>query len=118
MSDKVIQAFPSKDLPECPVDVDRGPMRHCNHQRIRLVEHDRALLCQDCGATLDPFRYLLDGAHAMRHGWQEYRYVQQLLKEKREQLAALEKERKRLAGQVRRLKGKVEGDVLDMRKPL
>lgn len=116
--DKVIQAFPAKELPECPVDEAQRPWRHCDHGRITLVEHDRAVICQDCGATLDAFRYLLDGARAIRRGWQDYRHVASLVKEKRTQIEALEKERRRLASQVRRLKEKSSPNVLDVRKPL
>lgn len=116
--EKIIQAFPPKELPECPVDEARPKWGYCDHGRITLVEHDRAVLCQDCGRSLDPFQYLLDGARAIRRGWADHRHAVQLIKEKREQLETLEKERKRLAAQVKRMKDKTVGYVLDVRKPL
>lgn len=114
--DKVIRPFPSRELPECAVDIERR-MGHCNHQQITLVEHDRVVLCAVCGATLDPFKYLLDGAYAIRRAWQDHRYVEQEVARKRQQIADLDKERKRLAAKVRTLKAK-EVDTLDLRKPL
>ncbi|WP_313036604.1 FtsB family cell division protein [Stenotrophomonas acidaminiphila] len=113
--EKIIQAFPARDLPECPVDVERR-VGFCQHRKITLVEHDREVVCTECGAKLDPFNYLLAGALAMRHGWSDHRYVVEELKRKRQQLEDLEKARKRLQAQVRRLK---QGhDALDLRKPL
>ena len=113
--DKVIQAFPARELPECPVDVERR-VGFCLHGQITLVEHDRQVVCAQCGATLDAFNYLVAGALAIRRGWQDHRYVQEELKRKRQQLEDLEKARKRLQAAVRRLK---QGhDALDLRKPL
>jgi len=103
MSDeKVIHAFPSKELPECPVTIERR-VGYCQHQSINLIEHDRQVVCTKCGATLDPFDYLLHEARAISYGWEKYREVIRLIEERRKQLADLDKEKKRLQGQVRRL---------------
>lgn len=114
--DKVIHAFPSRELPECPVSIERRA-GYCQHARITLVEHDRNIVCAECGRTLDPFDYLLKEAFAIRRGWDEARHLAHLLVEKRQQVADLDKERKRLQAQVRRLKEK-PGTTLDVRKPL
>jgi hypothetical protein len=117
--DKVIQAFPKRgEVPECPVEVERR-LGFCRHERVRLVEQDRTVVCVDCGATLDPFAYLVEGAYAMRNGWGHYREVCRRIEERREQLAKLDKEKSRLQAAVRRLKEKAgNADTLDLRKPL
>lgn len=71
MTDEKVLAFPAKgDIPVCPVEIVRGrEYGWCNHDKIRLNEHDRCVLCANCGATLDPFEYLKGGAVAIRRGW-------------------------------------------------
>lgn len=117
--DKVIQAFPKRgEVPECPVEVERS-IHFCDHKKIRLVEHDRMVVCAECGATIDPFAYLVAGAYAIRRGWDAYRELGRNIDERREQLEKLNKEKARLQGVVRRLKGKAgDGGTLDLRGPL
>jgi hypothetical protein len=100
--DKIIRAFPSRDLPECPVKVEEKA-GYCRHGEIALVAHERRIECAECGATLDPFDYLLGDARAIRRGWENYRHVQQLIKERMETIAKLDKEKRRLQAQVRRI---------------
>ena len=103
MSDeKVIHAFPSRDLPECPVSIEQRHI-YCRHDEISLVPHDRAVVCRKCGATLDPFDYLMKEAQAIRSGWEHYRQVMRLVEERRQQVADLDKEKKRLQGRIRTL---------------
>ena len=101
--DKVIHAFPSRELPDCPVAIERGPVMPCMHPEITINEHERAIRCSKCDASLDAFDYLRREACAIRRGWEEHRYVMQLVKEKREQIEALDKQKKRLQGQIRTL---------------
>lgn len=117
--DKVIHAFPNREpLPECPVDIERR-MGFCGHKEITLVEHDRSVVCAKCGATLDPFDYLVSGAQALRYGWQAYRMVEHKHKELSQRVDDLVRERNRLTGIVKRLKDKAGAGVsLDVRKPL
>lgn len=100
--DKVIRAFPSRELPECPVKIER-PVEVCRHPEIALHTYDRKIECAVCGATLDPFDYLVREALAIRRGWEEYRNVRSLVKERMEAIAKLDKEKKRLQAQVRRI---------------
>lgn len=116
MSDeKIIHAFPTREAPECPVEIERRA-HYCSHGKITLVTHDRCVVCAQCGATLDAFDYLLREAHAIRRGWEAYRQLERMIEEKRQQIADLEKERKRLQAQVRRAKDK-PGATLDLRGP-
>ena len=110
--------FPRKgDLPECPISVERASV-FCQHPKIRLVEQDRNLVCAECGATLDPFDYLRDGAYAVRRAWDSHRAVAAKVEELRSRIEHLEKERRRLTSSVRRLRDKAAADVVDVRKPL
>lgn len=117
--DKIIHAFPKRDeLPECPVDVERK-LHFCDHKKIRLIEHDRVVLCVDCGATVDPFAYLVKGAYAIREGWRLHRELGRCIDERREQLEKLNKEKSRLQAVVRRLKQKAgDAETLELRRPL
>ena len=119
MSDaKTVIRFPGKsELPDCPVGVERR-LGFCNHDKIRLVEHDRAVVCANCGATIDPFDYLLKGAYAVRHAWQLHAQVVAKTSELQRAVDDLQKERKRLGAMVKRLAAKTAGDVIDVRKPL
>jgi hypothetical protein len=100
--DKVIHAFPARELPDCPVEIEQR-LRLCSHAAIRLIPHDRQVSCSSCGATLDPFDYLMKEAEAIRRGWQGYQHACRLIEEKRQQVADLEKQKKRLQGQIRTL---------------
>lgn len=120
MSDeKVIQAFPPKpQLPENPVELVEDRWNYCQHKSIRIITADRQVVCRECGATLDPFNYLLSEARAIAHGWQKYREVMALTSQRIEEIAKLEKEKKRLQGQVRNLKRQADEVTLDVRRPL
>lgn len=119
MSDeKVIHAFPNRsEIPECSVSIETKP-GYCRHEQIRIVEHSRTVECAKCGASLDPFDYIRGEAYALRRGWQDYKSISAMVREKQEAICVLEKERKRLHAQVKRLKDKAPVDSLDMRRPL
>lgn len=119
--DKVL-SFPVRAVPECPVEVvnTRNPGKFClYHMRIRLDVHKRVVECADCGQILDPFDYIAAGAQAIRRGWQEHAHVESLIREKRDQVTALDKERKRLQPILKRMREKVgtNDGTLDLRKP-
>jgi cell division protein FtsB len=117
--DKVIHAFPSRDpVPECPVDVKQRTF-HCRHEKVSVDENIRMIVCTQCEARIDPFDYLRGEAYALRRGWQDYQSVVAATTEKRAACEKLEKERKRLQAQVKRLRDKAPAsDTLDMRRPL
>lgn len=117
MSDeKTIVQFPrGGDVPECPVAFERD-FKFCRHGKVRLVEHDRSVVCAECGQSIDPFAYLVGEAYAVRRAWDDYGEVSRRAKELREKVSDLERERKRLTAAVKRLKEKVGDDgVLDLR---
>ena len=116
MSDNIIHAFPAKVLPDCPVDVER-PSVWCLHPAITIVEHDRLVICSKCGAAIDPYEYLRSQALAIRRGWDAYRMVMHQEKQKRDQVEQLDKVRKRLAAQVKRLQAQAPGVSVDLKSP-
>jgi len=114
----VIHAFPSRDVPEPPVKLEpEYYSNHCYHMSIVLHEHERQVVCSQCGAVLDPFDYLRGQAVAIRRGWQRYKDAAAREREIRENLTQLEREQKRLQSQIRRLRGKSAPLALDMRTP-
>lgn len=118
MSGNNIARFPGVgELPDLPVTIDRGKDGFCRHPAIRLNEHDRAVFCAQCGASLDPFDYLRSEANAIRSGWDAHRMVKAKTDQLVERINLLEKEAKRLSALVRRLKAK-EPPPVDFRKPL
>lgn len=114
--DKVIHAFPASELPENLLTIERRPAGapyFCNHEKISLNEHDRAVNCAKCGATLDPFNFLLKNAMTLQMAWQNHRMASQKVAELNERVATLTKEEKRLRSQVKRLQEKA-GGVIDV----
>lgn len=85
----------------------------CNHESVTLNEHDRAVNCARCGATLDPFNFLMYNALTIRRAWQNYREASRKVSELNDRIAVLTKEEKRLRAQVKRLKDKTV--VVDLR---
>lgn len=115
--DKVIHAFSNPELPKNPMTIagkPAGAPLWCNHEAIQLDEHDRAVHCTRCGATLDPFNFLLHNAKTLQQAWMNHRAVNNKVKELNERVAHLTKEEKRLRSQVKRLQDKTAG-VIDVR---
>jgi len=111
-------AFPARDVPEPPVRLEPEYYRnHCDHLSIVLHEHERQVVCADCGAVLDPFDYLRGQAVAIRRGWQRYQEAASRERELRENIAQMEREKKRLSAQIKRLRTKSAPLALDMRTP-
>jgi hypothetical protein len=114
--DKIIQ-FPSTgDIPPCVVDIEEK-YGFCQHPQIRLVVHERVVVCEKCGACLDPFAYLLSEARAIRAAWGDYRAVKHKVSDLQQQVEALQRTHKRLSAAVRRDKKKSEKSVVDLRNP-
>ncbi|HXU93214.1 MAG TPA: hypothetical protein VFP33_06105 [Gallionella sp.] len=86
----------------------------CNHEAVTLNEHDRAVNCSRCGATLEPFNFLMSNARTIQMAWSNYREAQRKVSELNERIAVLAKEEKRLRAQVKRLQDKT-GGVLNLR---
>ena len=106
---KVVQAFPSAELPENLMRIEArnaGLPYYCQHEAIALNEHDRSVNCDRCGATLDPFNFLMSNARTIQSAWSNYREANRKVSELNERVALLHKEEKRLRGQVARLKEK------------
>lgn len=115
--DGTIIHFPGQgDIPECPVSFERD-LQFCRHEQVRLVQHDRNVVCAQCGATIDPFDYLVGEAHAIRRAWSEYASVSAKAKELSQRNEALAKEQRRLAAAIKRQKEKVPDDLLHLRTP-
>lgn len=118
MSDgKVIQAFPAADLPENLMEIEArsaGVPYFCAHEAVTLNEHDRAVHCARCSATLDPFNFLMANARTIQMAWSNYKEATRKVSELNDRIAVLAKEEKRLRAQVARLKEKT-GGVLNLR---
>ena len=115
--EKVIRAFPANELPENLLTIEpRAPGRpyFCSHEKISLNDHDRTVNCAQCGATLDPFNFLLNNAKTLQMAWQNHRATASKVGELNERIAQLTKEEKRLRAQVKRLQDKA-GSVLEVR---
>lgn len=115
--EKVIRAFPANELPENLIAIEpRAPGKpyFCAHEKISLNAHDRTVNCAQCGATLDPFDFLLNNAKTLQMAWQNHRSASMKVSELNERIAALAKEEKRLRAQVKRLQDKA-GSVLEVR---
>lgn len=86
---------------------------HCGHEAIRLDQHDRAVFCARCGATLDPFMFLLNNAATIQRAWQNHHEAQRKVRELNDRIEVLAKEEKRLSAMVKRRQEKV--GFLDVR---
>jgi len=113
MSDKVLQFPGAEPLPDNPIEIERND-RHCEHGKVSLDEHQRCVNCLQCGAVLDAFDFLRSNARTLQTAWQAHRMVTLKANEVHERVVVLERERKRLAAQVKRLQQKA-APVLDVR---
>jgi len=114
--EKVV-AFPSAELPENLLAIEPrapGAPYHCAHESVTLNEHDRVVNCARCGATLDPFGFLLSNARTIQMAWSNHREARNRVAELNDRIATLAKEEKRLRGMVGRLKEKA--GVVNMRQ--
>lgn len=115
MSDgKVVHAFPGNELPENPMQIEPRPFGFCNHENVRLSEHDREINCVKCGATLDAFDFVRSNASTIQRAWQNHKEASRIVDELHERIGALKKEEARLRAQVKRLQDK-SGEVLSVR---
>lgn len=114
---KVIQAFPAAELPENLMTIEARPAGvpfYCNHDAVTLNEHDRVVNCARCGATLDPFAFLMQNARTIQMAWSNHKEASRKVSELNDRIAILAKEEKRLRAQVKRLQDKT-GGVLNLR---
>lgn len=118
MSDnKVVQAFPTAELPENLLTIERRPSGvpfYCGHESVSLNEHDRVVNCARCSATLDPFAFLLSNARTIQMAWSNHKEAKHKVSELLDRIAILKKEEARLRAQVKRLQDKT-GGVLNLR---
>jgi hypothetical protein len=116
MSDDIIKAFPGHTLPENPLAIAPRHPEYCSHEAVLLDQHNRTVICANlkCGATLDPFSFLLSNARTIESAWSSYRQVQNQVKEVTERVHALKKEEQRLRAMLKRLQDK-SGAVLTVR---
>ena len=118
-NDKVIHAFPTSELPENLMAIEPRPASvpyYCAHEAVTLNEHDRVVNCARCGATLDPFNFLLTNARTIQMAWSNHKEATRKVGELNERISLLAREEKRLRGQVKRLREKA-GGVLKLREP-
>lgn len=107
MSDKVVTFPGAEPLPENLIERKEDPKRYtryCHHARITLDEHNRLVNCAECGATLDPFQFLLQQADLLQRAWANHRMAAKKVEDLNTSIANLQAEEKRLKGRVRRAK--------------
>jgi uncharacterized small protein (DUF1192 family) len=110
-----IVAFPGQEpLPENPLTIEEPKHRvYCSHESVSLDEHLRVVNCRQCGAVLDAFSFLRNNARTVQMAWRNHRMVTNKVAELQERIEVLERERKRLSAQVKRLQEKAPS--LDVR---
>lgn len=115
MSDTKVLTFPGAEpIPENPITIEQPKrLTFCSHESVSLDEHQRVVNCRQCGAVLDAFSFLRDNARTLQRAWQNYRTVNAKVAEVQERVELLERERKRLSAQVKRLQEK--SPALDVR---
>ena len=109
----VVRAFPG--LPVNPLQVE--PLHdhnYCRHDAIRIIRHERQVVCAQCGRVLDPFAYLETNARTIQQAWESHRHVEARVRELGERLHAMKKEEQRLRAKLKRLQDK-DGEVTIMR---
>jgi len=111
--DKVLQFPGGGELPEQTILIERDQHRYCNHEKISLDPHARAVICVICGATLDPFDFLVKNGITLQRAWSDHKSVKAKISELMGRVMFLKKQKASLEASVRRLKDKVP--VLDTR---
>jgi hypothetical protein len=112
-SGEVVHAFPG--LPINPLQVE--PLHdhnYCHHDAIRIIRHERQIVCAQCARVLDPFAYLETNARTIQQAWESHRQVSNQVRELGERLHAMKKEEARLRAKLKRLQEK-DGDVTVIR---
>ena len=107
MNDKIVTFPGAEPLPENLIQRQEDPKRYtryCDHGRITLDEHNRLVSCAECGATLDPFQYLLKQADVLQRAWTNYRIAAKKVEDLSTSISNLLAEEKRIKGRVRRAK--------------
>lgn len=116
--DDNVKPFPgSPDLPENNLQIDPGRRDGwCRHDAVVLDEHTRTVRCASptCGATLDPFGYLLTNACSIQRAWSRYGEVMRQADEIAKRVTVLKKEEQRLRAMIKRLQEKT-GAVVTVR---
>lgn len=116
MTDKILNFPSAESVPENPLQWERD-QAYCQHDQVTLDEHSRMINCRKCGATLEPFNFLVTNALTIQSAWSSYRQVMAKVKETHDRIDVLTKELKRLQGRVRTLQRKESdaGGVLELR---
>ncbi len=109
MADNVQQFPGAQALPDNPLELAPRRPGWCGHESVTLDEHTRTVICADpkCGATLDPFGFLVSNAHTIQRAWSAYKQAMRQANEVAERVTTLKKEEQRLRAQVKRLQEKV-----------
>lgn len=114
MNDDVVRQFPGTELPENLLSISPQRFDFCNHEKVSLDEHSRTVRCTKCGATLDPFNFLLSNARTIQMAWQNHRMMVHKVQEITDRVDTLKREENRLRGIVKRLQAKSDA-VIDVR---
>jgi hypothetical protein len=95
--------YDEDNVPAPQLEIAAHPKPFCPHEHINIFEYHRKIYCKDCGATLDPFDWIL--AMGKREGQQfsNLKWLNWELTRKKEEMARLEKEMKNLKALKRRL---------------
>lgn len=75
----------------------------CFHHRVIVYDRDRKLECENCGADVDPFKFIADFARKQR--WLQH--CKEELASLRTEVDELKREEKNIKARIRRAKKKV-----------
>jgi hypothetical protein len=91
-------------LPENPLQPAPRRDGFCDHDALIVDAHERTVRCANpkCGATIDPFGYLLHNARRIQQAWDMHKQVMRQVNEVNERVHALKKEEQRLRAMVKR----------------
>jgi hypothetical protein len=101
-----VEVMPKEDYesPELKaVIVKEDHSKFCPHEHIRIFEHHRLVQCSDCGASLDPFDYILSVGRQEGNKLSEMTWLKYQIKNLTEERDVIKKEISKLRSQAKKL---------------